>query len=306
MKPSVVALSMLLAASAGTVRADAQIRGSERSSLTQTIDGTDLRIEYYRPRMRGREKAFGDGGIVWEHVWTPGANWATKFSFQKPVTFAGTAVPAGTYSIWFQTDEHFVPVELFFEPDTLIFHLAGPARAEDQIRIPLTVEEAPFREVLTWDFEDIRSDGGTLTMRWGTSRVAIDVEVEPSMRLTTTPEEAAPALGIYQATMMGPGGSAGPPFTITVRRTDDGILHADWEEVAEGPDGMGAFLNALDMWLLPGGAEGWFVPAEAYDGELWETWAGSFFEFEVTGGASPSFVLRDDSDNVMARGSRKQ
>jgi hypothetical protein len=305
MKTSHALLSILVLLAAGSTSTQGQVRGSEHSTLSQTIDGTELRIDYYRPRMRGRERVFGDGGIVWEHVWTPGANWATKFSFQKPIEFSGTPIPAGTYSVWFQTDEHFVPTEFFFEPDTLIFHLAGPPRAADQIRIPVTVGEAPFREVLTWDFEDIRSDGGTLAMRWGTSRITFDVKVEPSMRLATTPDEAAPVLGIYQATITGPDGEAGAPFTVTFRRTEDGILHGDWEGVPEGPDGMGAFLNALDMWVLPGGADGWFVPAEAYDGELWETWAGSFFEFEVADGKSPSFLLRDEMDNVMVRGVRR-
>lgn len=305
MNPSRPLLSILVLLAAGSAPASAQVRGSERSTLSQTIDGTEVRIEYYRPRMRGRGKVFGDGGIVWEHVWTPGANWGTKFSFQKPIELSGTSVPAGTYTVWFQTDEHFVPTEFFFEPDTLIFHLEGPPRADDQIRIPVTLEEAPFREVLTWDFEDIRNDGGTLAMRWGTSRIAFDVKVEPSMRLATTPDEAAPVLGTYQATMTGPGGEPSPPFTITFQRSEDGIVHADWEGVVEGPDGMGAFLNALDMWALPAGAEGWFVPAEAYDGELWETWAGFFFEFEVADGTSPSFLLRDDSDNVMVRGVRR-
>jgi hypothetical protein len=285
----------------------AQIRASEPASFTQTIDGTTFRIDYYRPRTRGRVDLFGPDAVVWEHIWTPGANWATKLSFQKPIEFEGVSVAPGIYSLWIDMDdETMLPKEFFFEPDTLIYHTMGPARADDQIRFPVTLEEAPFREVLTWDFEDIRSDGGTMALRWGTHRIAFDVKVEPSMRATTTEEEAAPVLGTFEASFIGPDGQATPPFSIRFFRTDDEILHADWEGVPAMPDGSEEFFNSLDMWLLPGGAEGWFVPGEAYDNVLRETWAGYFFEFDNADGPNPSFLIRDDLDRVFIRAKRVQ
>jgi hypothetical protein len=285
--------------------AQGQIRASEPASFSQTIDGTTFRIDYYRPRTRGRTPLFGHESVVWEHVWTPGANWATKLSFQKPIEIDGVAVPPGIYSLWFEMDEeNFLPHEFFLEPDTLIFHTMGPARADDQIRFPVTLEnDVPFREVLTWDFEDIQSTGGTLALRWGTHRIAFDIKVEPSMRATTTEEEAALALGEFEASFIGPDGQS-PPFSITLFRGEDGILHADWEGVPAMPDGSEEFFNSLDMWLLPGGADGWFVPGEAYDDVLRETWAGYFFEFDPADGPSPSFLIRDDLDRVFIRAKR--
>ena len=155
--------AVLATAVAFAAPAEAQIRASEPSTVTQTIDGTVFRIDYFRPRTRGRSPLFGPDAVVWEHVWTPGANWATRLSFQKPITFAGVEVPAGTYSVWIEMDDGMMPHEFFLEPDTLIFHTAGPPRADDQIRVPVTMEsDAAFREVLTWDFEDVHSRGGTL------------------------------------------------------------------------------------------------------------------------------------------------
>jgi len=285
--------------------AHAQIRASEPATLTQTIDGTVFRIDYYRPRVRGRSPVFGKDGVVWERVWTGGANWATRISFQKPIEFEGVPIPAGTYSVWFDLDdETLLPAEFFFEPDTLIFHTMGPPRADDQIRFPVTMTDAPFREVLTWDFEDLRSDGGTLALRWGPGRFAFDVKVEPSQRQVTTEEEAAPVIGDFGMEMVAPDGTPAASFSIAFFRTDDGVLHADWKDVPAMPDGSEEFFESLDMWLLPAGAQGWFVPGEAYDGELQETWAGSFFEFDVEGSRSESFVVRDEFDNVMARGRR--
>jgi len=285
----------------------AQIRASERATLTQDIDGTVFRIEYYRPRVKDRSPLFGKDAVVWEHIWTPGANWATKLAFQRPIELEGRKIEPGVYSLWFDMDEEMMPAEFFLEPDTLIFHTVGPARADDQIRFPATLEDGyPHQEVLTWDFEDYRSDGGTLALRWGTHRIAFDVKVEPSMRMTTTPEEAAPVEGTFEAVMVGPDGSASPPFSIRFFRTDDGVLHADIEGVPPGPvPGEDEFFNGLDMWLLPReGVEGWFMPGEAYDGVYTESWAGMFFEFALADGASPSFVLWDEFDAPFMRGTR--
>jgi hypothetical protein len=288
--------------------ARAQIRASEPASFSQTIDGTTVRIDYYRPRTRGRSPIFGHGSVVWERIWTPGANWATKLSFQKPIEIDGVPVEPGTYSLWFEMDEEdFLPHEFFLEPDTLIYHTMGPPRADDQIRFPVTLEsDAPFREVLTWDFDDIRSDGGTLALRWGTHRIAFDVEVEPSMRITTTEEEAALALGDFEGSFVDPeSGQAGPSFGLRIFWDDEGILHADWHDVEPMPQDTHEFFNNLDMWLLPGGAEGWFIPGESYEpGVLRETWAGYFLEFEVVDGEGQSFLMRDDLDQIIMRGNR--
>ncbi|MEK9502242.1 DUF2911 domain-containing protein [Gaopeijia maritima] len=298
-------LALVAAVATVPAPAEAQIRASEPSTLTQTIDGTVFRIDYFRPRTRGRAPLFGVDAVVWEHVWTPGANWATRLSVSKPVRIADREVPSGTWSVWIEMDEAMMPHEIILEPDTLIFHTNPPERADDQLRWPVTMtDDAPFRELLTWDFEDIHSRGGTLALRWGTHRIALDVEVEPSMVVTTTPEQAAMALGTFEARFVGEEGES-PPFTVTFSRSDDGILHADFEGVPGRDGGEDEWFNGLDMWMIPTEGEGWFLPGEAYDGVLWETWAGNFFEFDLTAeGPSGSFVLRDEFDEPFMRGTR--
>lgn len=290
----------------GAAPSHAQIRASEPASLTQAIDGTVFRMEYYRPRVRDRSPLFGPDAVVWEHTWTPGANWATKLAFQKDIVFEGVEVQAGVYSVWIDLDPvSFLPHELFLEPDTLIFHTMGPPPADDQIRFPVTLEEAPFKELLTWDFEDLSSTGGILALRWGTARMAFEVEVEPSMRLTVTPEEAGPILGAWEGRFLGPDGQESPPVSVRFEHTDDGVLHADWEGVpAQNGEGLDEWFNSLDMWILPLGAPGFFVPGEAYDGEFRETWAGFTVEFDPVEGTSTTFEIRDDLDRPFMRGRR--
>ena len=68
--------------------------------MTQIIDGTKISMEYSRPRARGRNPLFGNPRVVrWNEVWTPGANWATTFEINKPITLAGRAVAKGKYSV---------------------------------------------------------------------------------------------------------------------------------------------------------------------------------------------------------------
>src|SRR5512138_77827 len=60
---------------AGVAQLGAQVRASERGSVSQTVDGTVIEVDYGRPRLKGR---IPFGGIVhWGEVWTPGANSAT-------------------------------------------------------------------------------------------------------------------------------------------------------------------------------------------------------------------------------------
>ena len=118
MKLARVSLLILTAAAwVASSPADAQIRASEPTLNRQTIDGTVFTIEYYRPKARGRAPLFGVGSVVWEEVWTPGANWATSIEFQNPIKLDGVALEAGKYAIWMEMSKgDFLPHELILEP----------------------------------------------------------------------------------------------------------------------------------------------------------------------------------------------
>lgn len=286
-------------------RADAQIRASEPTSFTQTIDGTVFTMEYYRPRARGRAPLFGKDAVVWEETWTPGANWATWIEFQKPVTWNGTALEAGKYAVWMQmSEEEFLPYELILEPYVKRFHTQPPPEADNQIRMPVMMSEAPHKELLTWEFEDILPTGGTLSMRWGTARIAFDIGVEPSMRYTVTDEEAMPVVGTYSIVLVGPDGTESPEAMMEVSVHDDETLHADVEEMASGDAVTDGFFNSVDLMLLPL-VEGAFMPAEAVDGQLRETWADTFMEVTIVDGVVQSFEIRDSDDVVFMKGTRR-
>src|SRR6478735_12220191 len=74
---------------------------SPAASVSTVVGLTDVKIDYSRPRIKGR-KIFGDGtGFVTPYgaIWRTGANDGSKITFSDEVTVEGTKVPAGTYLI---------------------------------------------------------------------------------------------------------------------------------------------------------------------------------------------------------------
>src|SRR5262249_25244873 len=63
---------------------------------------TDVKIDYSRPKMKGR-KIFGDGAdflVPYGKIWRTGANTGTTISFSRDVQVEGVAVPQGSYLIF--------------------------------------------------------------------------------------------------------------------------------------------------------------------------------------------------------------
>jgi len=71
---------------------------SPADSVRVSVAGAALAVRYSRPSTRGRV-IFG-GAVPWNKVWRTGANAATVFETSADLVIAGTAVPAGKYSLW--------------------------------------------------------------------------------------------------------------------------------------------------------------------------------------------------------------
>lgn len=64
----------------------------------QFSDGKSIKVDYSSPRAKGR-KIFGDL-VPYGQVWRTGANEATAFVTDTPLTAAGKDIPAGNYTIF--------------------------------------------------------------------------------------------------------------------------------------------------------------------------------------------------------------
>jgi len=77
---------------------DKKVRVSPKAAVIQTVGFTEIRIDYNRPGVKGRDIW---GGLVPNNkVWRAGANEATKFTFSTDVKINGKTLKAGSYGFF--------------------------------------------------------------------------------------------------------------------------------------------------------------------------------------------------------------
>lgn len=274
--------------------AHAQIRASELATFSQVIDGTKITMEYSRPRVRGRDQLWGRVEH-WGEVWTPGANWATTLDVSKDVRLNGRPVSKGKYSVWFTLRES-GSWTLVLDSTVRRFHMSRPDTTKARYLIPARATDAPFTEVLTWSFPELRANGGTLAMQWERKRVDIDVEVEPSLVVTMPAADARAYLGRWELTQMS-GRDSGKVDGALVTYYENGTLKANF-------DPRDSYLK--DFALIRTRGE-YFVPG-LYDakGQLYEVLRPDLvFGFTRVGGVPRSFEMRGADDELFVIGRRK-
>jgi len=74
-------------------------RKSPLDSLSFKVGATQVKLCYGRPSARGRTMIGGDA-VPFGKLWRTGANEPTMIHTAGPITIAGVAVPAGSYSIY--------------------------------------------------------------------------------------------------------------------------------------------------------------------------------------------------------------
>ena len=96
---TLVVLVLAACTASGARPGAAQGRLSEHAVAAQSIAGTTITVEYYRPVARGRDSLFGKV-VTWGEHWTPGANWATTIDVDHDVRLNGRRLPTGKYALW--------------------------------------------------------------------------------------------------------------------------------------------------------------------------------------------------------------
>jgi hypothetical protein len=151
---------------------------SVRDTVRARVGGADLTVDYGRPHARGR-KLLGEV-IPYDRVWRTGANAATHLSTSAPITVAGLALPAGTYTLW--TVPHPGSVELIVNRQTGQWGTEY-GRAHDLGRVPMKSESAdPPVELFTISIEPGGDGLGTLAMSWDTFRWTVPIAVRVPSR----------------------------------------------------------------------------------------------------------------------------
>ncbi len=143
---------------------------SQHGSVSQSIAGTEITIEYNRPVARGRV-LFG-GVVPWGKPWCPGADSATRLSVSRPIQVNGATLPAGAYSIWAIPDTaHWTVI---FSRAAHVFHIPYP-QGQDALRVTTAPRAASHMETLGFYFPMVDSTRAELVLHWGETEVPLAI-----------------------------------------------------------------------------------------------------------------------------------
>jgi hypothetical protein len=181
MKRISVLVSALAALTLGdSVRADLTLPDvSQMAVVKQRVGLTDVKITYHRPLVNGR-KIWG-GLVPLGEVWRAGANENTVVDFSSDVTIEGQALPKGTYGL------HMIPTA---DSWTVIFSKMNTAwgsytydQKEDALRVTVKPRPTEMEEALEYEFEDLKEDAATMTLKWEKLAVPVKIAVPPEATL---------------------------------------------------------------------------------------------------------------------------
>ncbi len=154
----------MVSVSAEAQGAQRQAPASPRDSLSVSIAGSDIKVNYGRPSKRGRVIFGGLNDMKWGMVWRTGANQATHFTTSKTLDFGGKSVPAGTYTLFTKIEEN-GKWELIINKQTGQWGTAYD-KTQDLVSIPMKVtSNNPVQEMMEITVKPA-GKGGELAVLW--------------------------------------------------------------------------------------------------------------------------------------------
>ena len=164
---------------------------NQRSEVIQQIGLVRVSLEYSSPDVHGPN---GDDrrGKIWGTLvpygihdlgfnnrkgpWRAGANENTVFTVSHPVKIEGQPLAAGKYGLHMLAGE--TEWTLIFSKNASSWGSFSYDASEDALRVKVKPEKAPYREWLTYDFFDRRSDRATVALMWEELRVPFTITVD--------------------------------------------------------------------------------------------------------------------------------
>lgn len=170
--------------------AEAQVQtpaASPAASVTTVVGLTDVKIEYSRPRIKGR-KIFGTDATVlvpYGKIWRSGANSGTRVTFSDDVTVEGVAVPKGTYLLlsWPGASEWTIALN---KDLTLGARVEKYDDSKDAAKFKVKADKLTEKvEVLTFNIADISDDNKSakIQLAWENTSVKFTVTTDFDKRV---------------------------------------------------------------------------------------------------------------------------
>lgn len=147
---------------------------SPPQTASVTLNGHHVTIDYGAPSMRGRKIM---GGVVpYDKVWRTGANDATSLTTDVALKVGGTAVPAGSYTLYTgPSATHWV---LIINKQTKQW---GTEYHQDQdlARIPMkSATLSSPQEQMSISFENTHGNSTELHIKWENTDVSVPVTAQ--------------------------------------------------------------------------------------------------------------------------------
>jgi hypothetical protein len=148
---------------------------SQRAVVTQMVAFTEITLTYGRPVARGRA-LFGDTGVVkWDRLWHPGADSASRITFNHDLEIEGHTLKAGEYSFWLLPHEK-SPWSFILSRDAHVFHTRYPGESRDALRIDIPPEHGAHMESLAFYFPSVQRDEAILRIHWGETIIPVRIK----------------------------------------------------------------------------------------------------------------------------------
>jgi len=151
---------------------------SQAAQVKQRGGVTDITITYHRPMVNGRK--IWDGLVPMGKVWRAGANENTTFEINTPVSIEGKQLPAGTYGLHMIANADTWTV--IFSKMSVAWGSYTYNQGEDALRVDVKPHPIEMEEALEYEFEDLKPDSVTVTMKW--EKVAVPFRVSVDLNST--------------------------------------------------------------------------------------------------------------------------
>jgi hypothetical protein len=145
------------------------------ATVEQYLAATQIKINYHRPSVRGRE-IFG-GLVPYDKVWRTGSDAATTVSFSTAVEFGGTRVAAGEYEIFTIPGTEYWTVILQNAQSQWGSYSYDPSDDAARVDIKPVMLDASV-ESFTISVDDVKSNTAILNITWDRVRVPVRISID--------------------------------------------------------------------------------------------------------------------------------
>ncbi|MBL7862246.1 MAG: DUF2911 domain-containing protein [Cyclobacteriaceae bacterium] len=166
--------------------------GNQKSKVTQYIGPVEVTIAYSSPDVHGPDGEDRSGKIWGEVVhygfidqgfgpskaapWRAGANENTTITVSHDVKIEGKELKAGTYGLFLAAAKE-GPYTWIFSKNSSSWGSYFYDPKEDALRVDVMPLEAPYKEWLTYGFEDRLPTSTKAYLRWEKKRIPFTIEV---------------------------------------------------------------------------------------------------------------------------------